>query len=179
LQVAGTVVGVKTVVLGSRPPELEALIEKRRRLGQDSLDEIWQGDYHMVPAPHPRHGRLDMHLARLLAPHADGAGLVETSIFNLGEADDFRVPDHGYHRVRPDQVFMPTAAVVVEIRSPGDETYEKFDFYARHDVDEVVVVDPDEERVRWFALRDGAYVEVERSEVLGVTAAEVESQLDW
>jgi hypothetical protein len=170
---------VKTVVLGSRPPELEALIEKRRRLGQDSFDEIWQGDYHMVPAPSGRHSRLEMDLARLLWPSADAAGLIQTGPFNIGVADDCRIPDQGYHRVRSDDVWFATAAVVVEIRSAGDETYEKFDFYARHDVDEIVVVEPDDERVLWFVLRDGAYIEVERSEVLGVTTAEVESQLDW
>lgn len=170
---------MKTVVLGSRPPEVEALIEKRRRLGQDSFDEIWQGDYHMVPAPHARHGLLDAQLLRLLGPYADAAGLTATTTFNLGEPDDFRVPDHGFHRVRPDEVFMPTAAIVVEVRSPGDETYEKFGFYADHGVDEIVVLEPDEERLDWFALIDGAYVDVARSELLGVEVAEISAQLDW
>jgi hypothetical protein len=36
---------VRTVVLGPRPPEIEALIEGRRRLRQDGHDEIWQGDH--------------------------------------------------------------------------------------------------------------------------------------
>lgn len=175
----GTLGAMKTVVLGSRPPEVEALIEKRRRLGQDSLDEIWQGEYHMVPAPHPRHGRLDAQLIRLLGPLADTAGLTTTTIFNLGEPDDFRVPDHGFHRQRPEAVYVVTAAVVVEVRSPGDETYEKFDFYARHGVDEAAVVDPDEERLHWFLLVDGGYRETARSEILAVDVAAIEAKLDW
>lgn len=170
---------MKTVVLGSRPPEVEALIEKRRRLGQDSFDEIWQGDYHMVPAPHLRHGRLDAQLIRLLGPYGDAAGLTISTIFNLGEPGDFRVPDHGLHRDGPEAVFMATAAVVVEVRSPGDETYEKFGFYADHGVDEIVVLEPDEERLDWFALIDGVYVGVVRSELLGVEVAEISAQLDW
>ncbi len=170
---------MKTVVLGSRPPEVEALIEKRRRLGQDSFDEIWQGDYHVVPAPHGRHGRLDAQLLRVLGPLGDAAGLTATTIFNLGEPDDFRIPDHGFHRDTPDEVYLATAAVIVEIRSPDDETYEKFDFYARHGVDEIVVLEPDEERLDWFALIDGLYVGVVRSELLGVEVAEISAQIDW
>jgi hypothetical protein len=38
---------VRTVVLGPRRPELEALLERRRALGQDLFDEVWAGDYHM------------------------------------------------------------------------------------------------------------------------------------
>ena len=37
---------------------------------------------------------------------------------------------------------MPTAAVVVEVVSPDDETYEKSGFYAAHGVDELIVADP-------------------------------------
>jgi Uma2 family endonuclease len=37
---------------------------------------------------------------------------------------------------------VPTAALVVEIVSPGDESYKKLDFYAAQAVDEVVIVDP-------------------------------------
>lgn len=170
---------MKTVVLGSRPPEVEALIEKRRRLGQDSFDEIWQGDYHMVPAPHSRHGRLELELAALLRPFALESGLVPTGPFNLGTPDDFRVPDQGYHRFPFDGAFLATAVIVVEIRSPDDETYEKFDFYARHGVDEIVVLEPDEERLDWFALIDGLYVGVVRSELLGVEVAEISAQFDW
>ena len=174
-----TVVSMKTVVLGPRPPEVEAFIEKRRRLGQDSFDEIWQGDYHMVPAPHGRHGRLDAQLLRLLGPYGDSVGLTVTTIFNLGEPDDFRIPDYGFHRDNPDAVYLTTAAVIVEIRSPGDETYEKFDHYAEHGVDEIVVLEPDEERVHWFELVDGGYRETDRSAILAVDVAEIEGQLDW
>ena len=170
---------MKTVVLGSRPAEVEALIEKRRRLGQDLLDEIWEGDYHMVPAPHPRHGALEIQLARLLGPAADAVGLTASGPFNVGEPGNFRVPDQGYYEGRPDEVFLATASVVVEVRSPGDETYEKFGFYADHQVDEIVVLEPDDDSVRWFALADGDYVEVDRSAVLTVDVADIESQLAW
>jgi len=45
------------------------------------------------------------------------------SIFNLGEPDNYRVPDGGLFRVAPDRMYVPTAELVVEIVSPGDGTW--------------------------------------------------------
>ena len=60
--------------------------------------------------------------------------------FNLGESEhDYRVPDGGVHRERPRGVWLATAAIVVEIVSPGDESMEKLPFYARQRVDEGAV----------------------------------------
>lgn len=44
-----------TLVLGTPPPELQALLERRRRAGVDRLDEVWEGVRHMVPAPSIEH----------------------------------------------------------------------------------------------------------------------------
>jgi hypothetical protein len=57
------------------------------------------------------------------------------SIFNLGEPEDYRVPYGGLFRPGPDEVYVPTAALVVEIISPDDNTWEKLGFYAAHGVD--------------------------------------------
>ena len=84
---------MRTVVLGPRPPELDALIARRRSLGLDTHDEVWKGEYHMAPSAHSSHGWLDQQLAELLGPLARAAGLGGTGPFNLGEPDDFRVPD--------------------------------------------------------------------------------------
>jgi hypothetical protein len=53
-------------------------------------------------------------------------------IFNLGEPDDYRVPDGGLFRPGPDELYVPTAELVVEIVSPGDESGQKLGFYAAH-----------------------------------------------
>ncbi len=162
---------MKTVVLGNPPPELESFIAKRIALGQDLHDEIWEGAYHVAPAPHAHHGIVEVELLNALAPAAQRVGLRATGAFNLGsDADDFRVPDGGYHRTVPDGVWIATAAIVVEVLSPHDETFEKFGFYARHRVDEIVVADPIEHRVRWFVLDGSGYVEVGASGLLGVSA---------
>ena len=47
------------------------------------------------------------------------------SIFNLGEPDDYRVPDGGLLRERLNRVRAPTAALVIEIVSPDDDTLEE------------------------------------------------------
>ncbi len=39
-------------------------------------------------------------------------------------------------------MWFATAALVVEIVSPGDKTWEKLPFYAAHSVDESLIVDP-------------------------------------
>ena len=57
---------VKTVVLVPRPRELEGLIQRRRALGIDTFDEVWEGSYHMAPAAHPAHGYVGTQLAVLL-----------------------------------------------------------------------------------------------------------------
>ncbi len=169
-----------TLVLDPQPVELTALIERRRKLGQDLFDEVWEGVLHMNPAPRGGHGAIAVQLAVLLTPLARAAKLVPTDVFNLGDsAQDFRVPDLGMHRDFSDRVWYPTVALAVEIVSPDDESYKKFDFYAAHEVDEVVIVDPAERAVRWYALVGGEYREIEHSAVLGVGVGDLARQIDW
>jgi Uma2 family endonuclease len=166
---------MRTIVVGTRPPELDALIAKRREQGLDLFDEIWNGDYHMNPAPHPRHAAVDRQTAALLDPIAKSKALVPLGPFNLGSSDNYRVPDAGYCRSQPNEVFVGTAALVVEIVSPDDESFEKLPHYAECGVDEVVMVDPLERTVRIFRSLE----ECAESEVLGITATWLAAQLDW
>ncbi len=66
-------------------------------------------------------------------------------------------------------MWVPTAAIVVEVVSPDDETWEKFDFYARHRVEEICIADPMARQIRWFVLAGDAYEETDASPLLGVT----------
>ncbi len=171
---------MRTVVVGPRPPEIEALIAQRRALGQDSFDEVWDGEYHMVPVPHPWHGYLELRLAAALEPFATAAGLVATTQFNLGDSkDNFRVPDAGYHRTLPNEVWVPTAAIVVEVLSPYDETWEKFPFFFAHGVEEICVADPRARTIQWFVRGDDAFVEANTSPLLGVAVADLVAQIAW
>jgi Uma2 family endonuclease len=168
-----------TLVLDPAPAEFEALLERRRRLGIDRFDEVWEGVLHMVPAPHSAHGKLDRRVARLLDAPAQAAGLEASGPVNIGSPEDYRVPDAALLRPGPDDVFLPSAALVVEIVSPDDETWAKLPFYAAHGIDELLIVDPRERAVHWLALRDGGYEPVERSGLIDLSAAQLAAGVEW
>jgi len=168
-----------TVVLGERPAELEALIQKRRALGLDGHDEVWDGVYVLAPHAHGDHGIVEEELRLALGPRAKAVGLIPGASFNVGEPNDFRVPDGGYHRTRPGTLYVPTAALVLEVLSPDDETFAKFRFYAAHGVEELVVADPDARTVRCWHLLDGAYAEQPASALLDVDMATLVDEVDW
>lgn len=170
---------MKTVVLGPRPTQLEQLILRRQALGLDIYDEIWEGTYHVAPAAHPAHGYVDHALAVLLDPYAKAARLLATGPFNLGDPSDYRVPDHGYHRSFPGDIWVSTAAIVVEVVSPDDETYAKFSFYADHRVEEILVGDPQKRSVLWFRRDADHYVDAEASALLDVRADDLTGRIVW
>lgn len=169
---------MKTVVLGPPPVALAELIAHRRATGADRYDEVWRGEYHMAPAPHGAHADIDDQLAALLRPLARRIGLFSSGPVNLGDPSDYRVPDRAVHRQRPAVMWFPTAAIVVEIVSPDDETWARLPFYAARGVDELVIVDPQQRTVVWLRLIGSDYRPLERS-MLGITSDELRSQLDW
>jgi len=169
---------VKTIVLGEHQ-EMTALIERRRSLGLDGYDEVWNGVYVMAPFAHSSHGLIKSRLVYALEPRARRAGLLSGDSFNLGEPSDFRVPDAGYHRGVPGTLYVPTAALVLEVLSPDDETFAKFDFYAEHDVEELIVADPETQSIRCWQLTDGSYVEQPASALLDVEMAALVAEVDW
>jgi Uma2 family endonuclease len=176
----GSLLVMPTLVSDPPPAEFQALLERRRQLGQDLLDEVWEGVYHVNPAPHRSHAHIAQQLAVLLDTPARAAGLLPMiSIFNLGEPANYRVPDGALFRPGPDEVYVPTAALVVEIVSPGDKTWEKLDFYAAHKVDELLIVEPQGRRVQWLRLTGEAYRPLERSGLIELGPEELAQQIDW
>lgn len=135
----------------------------------------------MVPAPSGAHADIAQQLAVILDAPARSAGLWPTMHeFNVGASDhDYRVPDGGLHRERPGAVWFATVALVVEIVSPGDESWEKLPFYAAHRVDEVLIIDPREATVHWLARADVGYRPVDRSELIALGAADLRERIDW
>jgi hypothetical protein len=176
----GSLDPVPTLVRDPPPAEFEALLERRRRLGQDLFDEVWEGVRHMNPAPSGRHARIDAQLLAMLQPPAAAAGLTVVGQFNLGaDEHDYRVPDGGLHRDFTDRVFYPTAALVIAILSPGDESWAKVDFYAERAVDEPLIVDPQERTVSWLGLESGEYKHLKRSRLIELGKSQLAEQLDW
>jgi hypothetical protein len=170
---------MKTVVLGDPPPALASLIASRKRQGLDRHDERWQGEYHMSPAASFEHADAVGSLHLLLGPRAREVGLRNVGEFNLGVRRDFRVPDLGFHRGRPTGTWLATAAIVVEVLSPDDETLDKFEFYFDRGVEELLVVDPIERTAQWYARGAIGFEAADASDLLGATNDEVAASLDW
>lgn len=168
-----------SVVVGEHA-EFEAWLARRRAEGLDGRDEVWKGVYHVAPHEHTRNGRVAMMLTVLLDGPARAAGLHAGGSFNLGEPDDFRVPDLGYHRGVDDLgTYAPTAALVIEVLSPGDESLAKLPFYAERGVDEVWLVDPAARTVSCLVLREGDYATSDLSPLLGLRADDLAARLAW
>ena len=134
----------------------EHFLAERRRLGQDVRDEMWEGVLHVVPQPLTPHQHLAAQLTAILLRVAEARGLVflpETAVYRPDEMDaNYRVPD--LLVARPEHVTRRgvegPAELVVEIRSPGDETYDKLPFYERMACRQVLVIDRDTLAVELF-----------------------------
>src|ERR1700722_3665714 len=126
-----------------------SLLAERRRLGHDRWDEVWEGELHMVPAPHGRHQRLNDKLGVFFELHREQCGLgktyPETGVKRpfappqreLGDdvPSDYRVPDRSF--LLPESLgkfqggwIVGGPEVVLEILSPGDESRAKLPFYS-------------------------------------------------
>ena len=149
-------------------PEAPAdIIEWRRRTGADRWDEMWEGVLHMPPMPTTPHQKLAAHLDRWLSRYwAEPRGCEVYPPVNVAPEGEwprnYRIPDlvlltpdrFGIDR---EEYFEGAPTVVVEIRSPGDETYEKLPFYANLGVPEVWVVDRDTKQPEIHVLHEGKY----------------------
>jgi Uma2 family endonuclease len=171
---------MRALVLDPPTAGLEELLERRRRSGLDRFDEMWEGVLHMVPAPSYEHADLESQLHAILRPLALQAGLRMIGQSNLGEGEhDYRVPDSALHRPGASGAWHPTAPLVVEIVSPGDESWEKLPFYAAHAVEEVLILDPAKRSVDWLGLRGRDYRPIDRSGLIELGASELAERIDW
>lgn len=133
------------------------LLEDRRRLGIDGRDEMWDGVPHVLPPAGGPHQRMSAAFFLAVAPLAQARGLTphfETGLFD--DESNYRVPDLLF--CRPEHLSergAEGAELVVEFRSPDDESYAKLDFYAATGVREVLVAHPKPRRVELFRLVDG------------------------
>src|SRR4029077_2514417 len=122
---------MRTLILDPPAVGLDELLERREALGPDHRDEVWEGVLHINPPPSYKHERVSSSLHRLLGPYADAAGLEIVGTVGIGVKDNNRVPDLTLQRPQDAAPqWQQTAALVIEIVSPGDESYEKFSFYA-------------------------------------------------
>jgi Uma2 family endonuclease len=170
---------MRTLLPDPPPAEFEELLERRRLCGADVYDEVWGGVLHMNPMAHGRHAMIQAQLLELFGPLGREAGLTALGNFNLGERDDYRIPDGGLQRPGPGALYYETAALVIEIVSPGDETWDKLAFYAAHRVDELLIVDPEARTVTWVRRNRDGYDPIARSGLIALGPDELAERLDW
>lgn len=141
-------------------------LEERRRLGRDRFDEVWDGVLHVVPSPSAEHQFFEGDLEAVLRPLVLSRGL--RIVHNLDLLDrkqgenNYRQPDIAV--VSPSDVksrgIDGHAELVIEIRSPNDESYEKLPFYEMCRIPEYWIVDPVTRAFEVFVLRRGKYKSV-------------------
>jgi Uma2 family endonuclease len=168
---------VKILTTDPPPEVMDEVLARRKALGQDRMDEVWEGVYHMAPLPYPWHAVIQAQLIALLTPAARRQGWVALGPFNLGEEDNYRCPDAGVVETVPVDLYMPTALVVVEIVSPNDETFAKFDFYWDHQVEELLTIERPQ-KVTWWERRSDYRPKAE-SDLLGLHAEVLIDQIIW
>ncbi|HEY6548861.1 MAG TPA: Uma2 family endonuclease, partial [Vicinamibacteria bacterium] len=154
---------MKAVILDVSP----AVLARRKTTGEDRWDEMWEGVLHMSPAPAYEHQRIIVELLVFLVPLLKRAARGEVvSGINVFRADDnYRIPDLCFVARGREDVLAEDGArggpdAVVEVRSPGDESYEKFPFYAALGVREVIVIPRDEKKPELYRLAGAQYVAV-------------------
>jgi len=145
----------------------ESLLEDRRRKGIDKFDEMWEGVVHMTPAPNIKHQDFEFELEAWLRNHwgVRSGGDVFHNV-NVSDRDNwednFRIPDlvlllPEQRNILRDTHIFGAPLVVVEIRSPGDESLEKIPFYAKLGVAEVWIIDRDDKTPELYVLSGGQY----------------------
>lgn len=152
-------------VIANMPPKW---LEERKNSEAAQWDEMWNGVLHMPPMPNGIHQDFVGDLRDYVKFHwaRPRGGLVRHEVNLTTPADEdhwtlnYRIPD--IVLVSPDRLhidkneYMAGAPlVVVEVRSPRDETYEKFPFYAGLGVPEVWVFDRDTKAPEIHALGPG------------------------
>lgn len=148
-------VAIAVIPLTDVDPELLAFREER---GLDRFDEVWDGVLHMVPPPHDEHVQIGVRLIAFLFPLTEAAGLLlgyEEGLIPPEEPgwNNYRVPDLMVFRpaIRTHRGAEGAADLVIEIRSPGDESFEKLPFYEHLGTREALIIDRRTKAIRRWA----------------------------
>ena len=152
-------------VMPAVPPPIR---QWRKKTGADRWDEMWEGVLHMAPVPNREHQHFKWALVTWLWNHwAEPRGnrvYLEINVASVGGwPDDYRVPDlvlltPDRFSIDHNEYFEGAPAVVVEVRSPDDESYEKLPFYAKIGVPDVWIIDRDTREPEVYVLAAGDYV---------------------
>lgn len=146
------------VVLRDPSPEM---LEERRRLGHDLLDEVWDGVLHMVPQPGTTHQSFARELLFFLRSRIRAGHQIfyETGLYRSADESNYRIPDLvvAARTHIAERGIEQHAELVVEVLSKNDMSRDKLPFYAACSVKEVWLVDPKTREHEIYVLRGGMY----------------------
>ena len=155
---------MKAVLLEIPEPMQQWMVE-RARLGHDQFDEMWDGVLHMVPPPSAGHQLRGSRLIEIIGPLARERGwhaAYETGVFRPQRDDDYRQPDIAIWEPEAGSArgVEGRAELVIEIRSPNDESWEKLPFFAEMGIPEVLIIEGDIPVLLRFDGNGGKYERV-------------------
>lgn len=153
------------------PDQFKRMLRRRRSMGGDRYDEVWNGVYVMSPLADNEHQRLGLDLA--VAFRAAGLEAPHAQVF-LGTNFSDRPEDWRRNYRCPDvAVFLPGNPaqdrgthwlggpdVAVEIVSPGDRSRKKFAFYHKLGVRELLMVDRRPWRLELYRRGDEGWTRI-------------------
>lgn len=150
------------------------LIARRRRLGIDHWDEVWDGVYIMAPAANIEHFGVSNDLATVLTIAVKWAGLGEVLPgVNISDRKEdwkknFRVPDvtvflNGNPAEDCETHWCGGPDFAVEVVSPRDRSWKKIPFYEKVGTRELLIVDRKPWRLALLRLSDGKLLEAGQS----------------
>jgi len=152
------------------PVAIPEVLRFRQRTGADRFDEMWEGVLHMGPSPIFEHQNLEGAMEAFLRLRWAKARKAKVGHqVNVappgGWPKNYRIPDLVILKperfaIDRSEYFEGAPNVVVEIKSPDDESEEKVPFYLNLGVPEVWMVDRDSKEPRVLALKGGRYEEV-------------------
>jgi Uma2 family endonuclease len=148
------------------PQVPQHVLDHRARTGADRWDEMWEGVLHMPPVPNREHQDVAKHLIIWLETRWAPLGNRVHGPINLaspgGWPHDYRIPDlvlltPERFDIDHNEYFEGAPTVVIEIRSPGDETMDKLPFYANLGVSETWIIDRDTTAPELYVLHEWQY----------------------
>ena len=91
-----------------------------------------------------------------------------------------RAADWGLQRPGATEISLSTVALVVLVVAPSDHPDLDLGFYAKHNVEEVLVVEPEKRSIEWLARNgDDAYEPIEQSKLIKCGPTKLAEQIEW
>ncbi|HLQ46297.1 MAG TPA: Uma2 family endonuclease, partial [Planctomycetaceae bacterium] len=153
-------------LIRDRDIERRIIARRRRRLGQDKFDEVWNGVYVMAPLANVEHqdcvSGLDYLLGSVVRMSGLGMVLPGTNVSDrrVGWTKNFRCPDvavflKGTTAVNCDTHWFGGPDFAVEVASSGERVKRKLNFYAKVGTRELLIVDRYPWNLSLYRLVDG------------------------